>query len=218
MAGNGANSLGAIQNPGSPSGRLESFPVQGAFSRQPSPERTAGFDRGLWLSLRAIRRQLAAMPHDLFLVRLIHHATRRPFPGERIWTPTELLNPATVRFLRIRNREGCDVYIWPCAENQNAGATFCSIWIGPRRRFSKRCEPMVMSHASFCRPALVISRRGFTSARCRWNQPALTHSANIWPVFTEETWPAPIGVTWEDWLGSRIRSRSGAQLAATLPG
>jgi hypothetical protein len=121
MAGIGANSLGAIQNPGSPSGRLESFPAQGAFSRQPSPERTAGLDRGLWLSLRAIRRQLAAMPHDLFLIRLIHHATRRPFPGERLWTSTQLLNPATVRFLRIRNREGCDIYLWPYAGNQNAG-------------------------------------------------------------------------------------------------
>src|SRR5438874_4328747 len=121
MAGIGANSLGAIQNPGSPSGRLESFPVQGAVPRQPSPEPTAGVDRGLWLSLRAIRRQLAAMPHDLFLIHLIHHATRRPFPGERLWTGTQLLNPAIVRFLRIRNREGCDVYIWPFAEDQNAG-------------------------------------------------------------------------------------------------
>lgn len=121
MAGIGANSRGAIRNPGSSSGRLESFPVQGAFPRQPSPEPTLGVDRGLWLSLRAIRRQLAAMPHDLFLIRLIHHATRRPFPGERLWTATQLLNPATVRFLRIRNREGCDIYIWPYAEDQNAG-------------------------------------------------------------------------------------------------
>jgi hypothetical protein len=61
------------------------------------------------------------MPHSLFLVRLIHQATRRPFPGERLWTATQLLSPATVRFLRIRNREGCDVYIWPYAEDQNAG-------------------------------------------------------------------------------------------------
>jgi RepB DNA-primase N-terminal domain/RepB DNA-primase C-terminal helical domain len=121
MAGIGANSLGAIQNPGSSSGRLESFPVQGAFPRQPSPKPTTGIDRGLWLTLRAIRRQLEAMPHDLFLIRSIHHATRRPFPGERLWTTTQLLNPATVRFLRIRNREGCDIYIWPYAEDQNAG-------------------------------------------------------------------------------------------------
>src|SRR5215469_2832126 len=132
MAGIGANSLGAIQNPGSPSGRLESFPVQGAFPRQPTPQPAAGADRGLWLSLRAIRRQLAAMPHDLFLIRLIHYPTRRPFPGERIWTPTELLNPATVRFLRIRNREGCDVYIWPFAANQNAGYILLDLdWAAP---------------------------------------------------------------------------------------
>jgi hypothetical protein len=121
MTGIDANFPGAIEIPGSPSGRLKSFPVQGAFPRQPSPEPAAGVDRGLWLSLRAIRRQLAAMPHDLFLIRLIHHATRRPFPGERLWTATQLLNPATVRFLRIRNREGCDIYIWPYAEDQNAG-------------------------------------------------------------------------------------------------
>jgi hypothetical protein len=121
MAGIGADSLGAIQNPGSPSGRLESFPVQGAFAYRPSPNPAAAIDRGLWLSWRAIRRQLAAMPHDLFLIRLIHHVTRRPFPGERLWTATQLVNPATVRFLRIRNREGCDIYIWPYAEDQNAG-------------------------------------------------------------------------------------------------
>ncbi|HEY6371565.1 MAG TPA: DNA-primase RepB domain-containing protein [Candidatus Sulfotelmatobacter sp.] len=38
-----------------------------------------------------------------------------------MWTATQLLHPATVRFLRIRKREGCDVYIWPYAEDQNAG-------------------------------------------------------------------------------------------------
>jgi hypothetical protein len=121
MVGIGTSSLGAIQNPGSAPGRLESFPAQDTFSRQPTHKPTASIDRGLWITLSAIRRQLAAMPHDLFLVRLIHHATRRPFPGERLWTPTQLLKPATVRFLRVRNREGCDVYIWPYAENYNAG-------------------------------------------------------------------------------------------------
>jgi hypothetical protein len=77
--------------------------------------------RGLLLTLQVIRRQLAAMPHDLYLVRLIHNRTRRPFPGERLWSATQLLHPATVSFLRIRNREGCDVYIHPYADGQNAG-------------------------------------------------------------------------------------------------
>jgi DNA primase RepB-like protein len=122
MAGIGVNSLGAIENPGSPSGRLESFPVEGAFACQPASEPAAHVqDRGLWLSRRAVRRQLAAMPYELFLIRLIHHATRRAFPGERLWTKALLLRLATLRFLRIRNREGCDVYIQPYAEDRNAG-------------------------------------------------------------------------------------------------
>jgi hypothetical protein len=78
-------------------------------------------DRGLMLSMQAIRRQLAAMPHDLYLVRLIHNRTRQAFPGERLWTTAQLLNPATIGFLRIRNREGCDVYLQPYADDQNAG-------------------------------------------------------------------------------------------------
>ena len=79
------------------------------------------FDRGLHLTLQAMRRQLAGMPNDLYLIRLIHQPTRRAFPGERLWTTTELLHPATVRFLRVRNREGCDVYLQPYADQQNPG-------------------------------------------------------------------------------------------------
>jgi hypothetical protein len=79
------------------------------------------FDRGLDLTMQAIRRQLAAMPHDLYLIRLIHHPTKRAFPGERLWTAAQLSHPATVRFLRARNREGCDIYIQPYAEERNPG-------------------------------------------------------------------------------------------------
>ena len=79
------------------------------------------FDHGLHLTLRAVRRQIAAMPHDLYLIRLIHHQTRRAFPGERLWTAAQLTHPATLRFLRVRNREGCDVYLQPYAENHNPG-------------------------------------------------------------------------------------------------
>ena len=79
------------------------------------------FDLGLNLTLQAVRRQLTAMPHDLYLVRLIHSDTRRAFPGERLWTAAQLIHTATIRFLRIRNREGCDVYIHPYAEEHNPG-------------------------------------------------------------------------------------------------
>jgi len=52
---------------------------------------------------------------------LIHHQTARPFPGERLWTAAQLTHAATIRFLRARNCEGCDVYILPYADEQNAG-------------------------------------------------------------------------------------------------
>ena len=78
-------------------------------------------DRGLFVTAQAIRRQLRAMPCELYLIRLIHHATGRAFPGERVWTAQQVSQPATVRFLRIRNREGCDVYLQPFAGDRNAG-------------------------------------------------------------------------------------------------
>ena len=78
-------------------------------------------DRGFFLTVQAIRRQLAAMPHPVYLIRLIHHATRRAFPGERLWTAAQLTSAATVRFLRLRNREGCDVYLYPYSEDRNSG-------------------------------------------------------------------------------------------------
>lgn len=61
------------------------------------------------------------MPNELYLVRLIHNLTGRPFPGERLWTAAQLGSASTIRFLRARNCEGCDVYIHPYAGNQNAG-------------------------------------------------------------------------------------------------
>jgi hypothetical protein len=78
-------------------------------------------DRGFMLTARAIRRQLAAMPHDLYLIRLIQNRTRQALPGKRWWTANQLLSPATTGFLRARNREGYDIYVRPDAWDQNAG-------------------------------------------------------------------------------------------------
>jgi hypothetical protein len=78
-------------------------------------------DRGLMASLAALRRQLAAMPFRLYEVRLIHSSSRQPYPGVRQWTAFQLTDPATVGFLRIRNREGYDVYFRPYAGDHNAG-------------------------------------------------------------------------------------------------
>ena len=62
------------------------------------------------------------MANELYLVRLIHHQTGRPFPGERLWTAPQLASTGTIRFLRARNCEGCDVYIQPYAGNQDAAS------------------------------------------------------------------------------------------------
>jgi hypothetical protein len=129
VEGIGANSIGAIQIPGGPSGRWESFPVRGAFDLSVHSAAEAGhggcatsmLSRGFSLSLRAIRRQLAAMPCERYLVRLIHHYARKPFPGERLWTASQILMESTVRFLRARNREGFDIYFRPYALGHNAG-------------------------------------------------------------------------------------------------
>jgi hypothetical protein len=78
-------------------------------------------DLGLWVSRTVLRRQIAAMPCPLYEVRLIHIGSRQPYPGVRRWTVSQLLHPATVSFLRIRNREGYDVYFRPYAGDHNAG-------------------------------------------------------------------------------------------------
>jgi len=78
-------------------------------------------DSGLMLSLAALHRQLAAMPCRLYEVRLIHSVSRKPYPGVRQWTAFQLSDPATVGFLRIRNREDYDVYFRPYAGDRNAG-------------------------------------------------------------------------------------------------
>jgi hypothetical protein len=78
-------------------------------------------DRGFFLTWQAVSKQLAAMPSELYLVRLIHAQSRRAFPGERLWSAGQLASARTIRFLRARNCEGCDVYLCPYAGDQNAG-------------------------------------------------------------------------------------------------
>jgi len=71
--------------------------------------------------MQAVRRQVAAMPNELYLIRLIHPVTRRSAPGERLWTGAQLSQGGIVSFLRSCNRQGFDVYIHPYAERRNAG-------------------------------------------------------------------------------------------------
>jgi hypothetical protein len=78
-------------------------------------------DRGFFITLQAKRRQLAAMPCDYYELRLIHGLSRRPFPGEQVWSALQLTHSAMLRFLRLRNREGYDVLFRPFAGARNAG-------------------------------------------------------------------------------------------------
>lgn len=78
-------------------------------------------DRGFFLTWHAVSKQLAAMPSELYLVRLIHAQSRCAFPGERLWSAEQMASARIIRFLRARNREGCDIYFYPYAGDQNAG-------------------------------------------------------------------------------------------------
>lgn len=78
-------------------------------------------DRGFFLTLQAMRRQLAALPCDYYQIRLIHASRRKPFPGDHFWSAVQLTRGAMVAFLRLRNREGYDVFFHPFAGDRNAG-------------------------------------------------------------------------------------------------
>src|SRR4051794_31575661 len=81
------------------------------------------------------------MPSELYLVRLIHTESRCAFPGERLWSAGQLTNARTIRFLRARNREGCDIYIYPYTENQNAGYILVDFDIPRPTDFGSRIWP-----------------------------------------------------------------------------
>lgn len=78
-------------------------------------------DRGLWVCGTILHRQITAMPCLFYEVRLIHSGSRQPYPGVRRWTASRLLDPAILRFLRIRNGEGYEVYFRPYVGSHNAG-------------------------------------------------------------------------------------------------
>jgi RepB DNA-primase from phage plasmid len=76
---------------------------------------------GFFITLTAIRRQLAAMPNELYLVRPIHGQSGRSCAGELLWSAGLLTRGPAVGFLRARNREGFDIYLWPFSVDRNAG-------------------------------------------------------------------------------------------------
>ena len=109
-------------------------------------------DRGFFLTLQAMRRQLAAMPCDYYQVRWIHGSTRKPFPGDRVWSAVQLTRGATVAFLRLRNREGYDIFFHPFAGPRNAGYILVDLDGAPERIIETMCanghEPCVALRTS----------------------------------------------------------------------
>jgi len=110
------------------------------------------FDRGFVLTLQAIRRQLAAMPNNLYFVRLIHHSKRTVCPGERLWDAGQLVRGCAVRFLRACNCQGYDVYLLPYAEDCNPGYILLDLDRAPSRILevmrANGHEPCVMLRTS----------------------------------------------------------------------
>ena len=106
-------------------------------------------DRGLSLSLEAIYRQLAAMPCARYLIRLIHHRSRRALPGSRLWSASQLGQESIVKFLRARNRDGYNVYFQPYAIRHNAGYILVDL---------DQAEPGVLDtmHAHGHQPCVVV--------------------------------------------------------------
>ena len=102
--------------------------------------------------MHAVRRQLAAMPNELYFIRLIHHSASRVGPGERLWDAGQLVRGSVVRFLRARNREGYDVYLLPYAEDCNAGYILLDLDHAPPRILelmrANGHEPCVMLQTS----------------------------------------------------------------------
>src|SRR5260370_10491959 len=96
---------------------------------------------GFFITLTAIRRQLAAMPNELYLVRPIHGLTGRPCAGERLWSAGLLTMGPAVGFFRARNRAGLDIYLSPFAINGNPGSILVDLdRTDPQTLHTMRCN------------------------------------------------------------------------------
>jgi hypothetical protein len=85
---------------------------------------------GLDWTLASLQAQLSCVAWPCYELRLID-AGRRQCLATRYWTAAQLLRPGPVRFLRARNRDGCDVYFRPYAASENAGYLLLDFDDGP---------------------------------------------------------------------------------------
>ena len=197
MSGIGVNSPVA-KYPVSASGRLEGFPVRGAFARPAVPRlaRQAAADRGLWLSMRALDRQLTASP--AICIRSVWCTTPAAGPsrasdcgGPPNWPP-----PRRCDFCALAIAKGMTCTSAPTRETTIQRRLHS---VGPRR------EP-TLRPGGYARP-------GPFAVRGRRNQPG--QSAGL----DSGKHPAPAGVgSYRDSpaLGSPVSRRPGQRRGAAL--
>ena len=113
-----------------------------------------------------------------------------------MWTSAQLSKESTVRFLRIRNRD----------LDHGDPATLEIM----RANGHKPCVVL--------QPAPATSRPGFGSVSPAGAGRGHRHCPTVGPHLSGETWPAPLGVIWEDWRASPIRNRCGVSTMGTLHG
>ena len=116
---------------------------------------------GLELTLADLRTHLAAVASPRYEVRLIDSA-QRACCATRYWTAGQLLAPTTARFLRARNRAGCEVYFRPHAGADSAGYLLLDFDAGPCPLADLRAATTLP--ASWSKPVRAASRPGCASA------------------------------------------------------
>lgn len=104
-------------------------------------------DRGVSLTCRAIYLALRALAAPSFELRLIHETSRAPYPGRRIWPAPLIIRAAS--FLRLRNKEGYNVYFRPYAGHLNAGCILVDLDRAPSK-------PLEQMRSDGLAPCLVV--------------------------------------------------------------
>jgi hypothetical protein len=174
-------------------------------------------DLALTLTLQAIRRQLAAMPCELYLVRLIHNLTKRPIPGERCGLPLNWQTSQPSAFCGcVTAKEATCTSTHPYAQGRNAGHILIDLGdVGPVVLWAMRAnghEPCAVVQTS----PLAIGSRGGMSALLHGTLPSLPPLVGTWRTSMAATTPVPTGVIWADSPASPICSDKGTWTRSQL--
>jgi len=173
-------------------------------------------DRGLVAFAPSHSRSTYSHAVDRYLIRLIHHRSRRPFPGSRFWTTPQLGQESIVNFLRARNRDGYDVSTLrlslPCRLYSGGS--------GPSR--AGRARDDVRPWSSALRGAGNQSRsspgwgaREHTIAAARSGQ---RHRPRVGALVSRPPRQHRLAAGWAGWQDAAIKNHAGVCPADWLPG